>query len=60
MPHGISIVSRSGSTRRLNVERLMPRASAAWVRVYVSRSTRFVSRMTTDGSGADGPGGAGR
>ena len=32
-PHGISMVSMCGRTRRLNVERLIPSASAACVRV---------------------------
>ena len=39
VPHGVSTVSTYGSTRCVNVERPMPSAWAAWVRVYASRST---------------------
>jgi hypothetical protein len=33
VPHGISTVSISGSTRRLKVDLPKPSASAAWLRV---------------------------
>jgi hypothetical protein len=52
VPHGISIVSISGRTRRSKVERLTPSAVAACVRVYASRSTRFAS-LTTSAGAAD-------
>ncbi len=52
VPHGISTVSISGRTRRLNVERLTPSASAACDRVYASRSTRVASRTTSTGAAA--------
>jgi len=39
VPHGIATVSINGSTRRLNVERLMPSASVAKVfRIRVDRA----------------------
>jgi hypothetical protein len=51
---GISIVSTCGTTRRTKVERLTPSASAAWLRVYASRSTPGAGRMTVRGSTAEG------
>lgn len=50
VPQPVSIVSTKGRTRRMNVERLIPSALAAWVRVYASRSTWAASRMTTRGA----------
>jgi hypothetical protein len=44
VPDGISRTSTNGRMRRSNVDRLMPSASAAWLRVYASRSTRFACR----------------
>jgi hypothetical protein len=38
----------------MKVERLMPNASAAWLRVYASRSTREAGRMTVRCSTAAG------
>ncbi len=52
VPHGISTVSINDRNRRLNVERLTPSASAACVRVYVSRSTRVASRTISAGGRA--------
>jgi hypothetical protein len=42
----------SGNTRRLKVERLMPSASAACVRVWASRCTRTASRTIGGGLAA--------
>jgi hypothetical protein len=50
VPQPVSMVSTKGRTRRMNVERLIPSAVAAWVRVYASRSTWAASRTTTRGA----------
>lgn len=48
-PHGISIASTNGRTRRSKVDRLTPSAAAACARVYANRSTRVASRTGMGG-----------